>query len=210
MDADALPAVVYLCTGERRGEACGIKLEDIDFDAGVIHIRRHIEHIGNRPHVLSGAKTDAGVRDIPLLQMLREALEPLRTMPASAYILSGSSVPLTASQYKKRWTAFWAKYGCVHPKEHLYHYKNRAGEIRQYHHTEYVADVCAHQFRHEYVCMLAEAGTAEAIAIQIVGHANAKMIHEVYMSLKPKMIDDTRAKLDNLIFAPITPTKTPT
>jgi intergrase/recombinase len=58
--------------------------------------------------------------------------------------------------------------------------------------------------------MLAEAGIPEAIAIQIVGHANAKMIHEVYMSLKPKMIEDTRAALDALISASSTPTKAPT
>ena len=70
--------------------------------------------------------------------------------------------------------------------------------------------MCAHQLRHEYVCMLAEAEIPEAIAIQIVGHANAKMIHEVYMSLKPKMIEDTRAKLNALISMPTTPTKTPT
>lgn len=58
--------------------------------------------------------------------------------------------------------------------------------------------------------MLAEAGIPESIAIQIVGHANAKMIHEVYMSLKPKMVDDARARLNALISMPSTPTKTPT
>lgn len=30
------PTVVYLCTGERRGEACAIQLQDIDFSAGII------------------------------------------------------------------------------------------------------------------------------------------------------------------------------
>lgn len=207
---DALPAVVFLCTGERRGEACGIKLSDIDFDKGVIHIRRHVEHIGNKSHVLDGAKTEAGVRDIPLLKMLREALEPLRAMSSETYILSGTATPLTASEYKRKWNAFWVKHGCGHQKEHIYNYKNRHGVTAQYHHTEYTADVCAHQFRHEYVCMLAEAGISETIAIQVVGHANMKMIHEVYMALKPKMVENTREALDALIFSPTTPTSTPT
>lgn len=57
--------------------------------------------------------------------------------------------------------------------------------------------------------MLAEAEVPEAIAIQIVGHANAK-IHEVYLSLKPKMIERPRSKLDALIFSPTAPTKMPT
>jgi hypothetical protein len=47
--------------------------------------------------------------------------------------------------------------------------------------------------------MLAEAEIPEAIAIQIVGHANAKMIHEVYMSLKPEMINSTRNRLDKIL-----------
>ena len=47
--------------------------------------------------------------------------------------------------------------------------------------------------------MLAVADVPEEIAIQIVGHANAKMIHEVYMALKPGMIASAREKLDRLL-----------
>ncbi|WP_275951129.1 hypothetical protein [Gemmiger formicilis] len=53
--------------------------------------------------------------------------------------------------------------------------------------------------RHEYVCMLAEAGVPEEIAVQLVGHANAKMIHEVYMHLKSRMLSGIEKKLDNIL-----------
>lgn len=198
MDPDALPAVVFLCTGERKGEACGIQLRDIDFDKGTISITKHVELIGNRPHVLGGAKTAAGVREIPLLQMLRKALEPLRPLPPKTYVLGQGKTPLAASQYNRMWVSFWRKHGMAHSREttekHLRH-----GVPKITKRTVWTADVCAHQFRHEYVCMLAEAEIPEAIAIQIVGHANAKMIHEVYMSLKPEMITDTRDKLNALL-----------
>jgi integrase len=210
LDLDALPAVVFLCTGERRGEACGIQLRDIDFEKKTISITKHIDHKGNQPYVLDGAKTPAGVRKIPLLKMLEESLEPLRELPPKTYILGGGPKPLTTSRYNRMWANFWHKYGyatqlCYESKSKLAN-----GKIKKYTHKEWKATVCAHQFRHEYVCMLAEAEIPEAIAIQIVGHANAKMIHEVYMSLKPKMIEDTRAKLNALISMPTTPTKTPT
>ena len=65
--------------------------------------------------------------------------------------------------------------------------------------TDWVADICAHQFRHEYVCMLCLAGIPEEVAILLVGHANVKMIHEVYLSLKPQMVTDARNKLDALL-----------
>ena len=198
MDRDALPAVVYLCTGERKGEACGIQLEDVDFDNGTISITKHVELRGNKPHMLDGTKTPAGVRKIPLLQMLREALEPLRNMPPRTYILGCGKKPLSGSQYARLWVSFWRKYGMAHSRETAEkHLRNGVPKFTK--RTIWTADVCAHQFRHEYVCMLAEADVPEAIAIQIVGHANAKMIHEVYMSLKPKMVDDTRARLDTLL-----------
>ena len=47
--------------------------------------------------------------------------------------------------------------------------------------------------------MLAMAGVAEEIAIQLVGHANAKMIHEVYLSIKPQMMEDARKKLESVL-----------
>lgn len=114
------------------------------------------------------------------------------------------------SRYNRIWANFRHKYGYAHQLSYENNRTNSKGEPKKYTHTEWRADVVAHQFRHEYVCMLAEAEVPEAIAIQIVGHANAKMIHEVYMSLKPKMIESTRSKLDALIFSPTVPTKTPT
>ena len=197
MEPDALPAVVFLCTGERRGEACGIQVKDIDFEKGVIHIRNAVENIHNKPHVTT-TKTEAGIRDVPLLKMLKEALTPLRPLPPETYILSGTAQPLTNSEYERRWAAFWHKHGFAHELVHHGHYRCR-GKMKERVYTTWQADVCAHQFRHEYVCMLAEAEIPEAIAVQLVGHANTKMIHEVYMSLKQKMIDSSREKLNALM-----------
>ncbi|HVI43137.1 MAG TPA: site-specific integrase, partial [Anaerovoracaceae bacterium] len=110
MDPDALPAVVFLCTGERRGEACAIQLKDIDFEKNTISINKSVEHKNNKPHI-TDTKTDAGVRKIPLLSLLRESLGPLRELSSETYILSRTEEPLTASQYTRRWAAFWRKYG---------------------------------------------------------------------------------------------------
>jgi len=44
--------------------------------------------------------------------------------------------------------------------------------------------------------MLCEAGVPEEVAILLVGHANVQMIHEVYLTLKPKMITSAGEKLN--------------
>ncbi len=198
LDPDALPAVTFLCTGERRGEACGIQLKDIDFENKTISINNSVEHIGNRPHTTT-TKTPAGVRKIPLLSMFEEALQPLRNLPEDVYILSGTNEPLTTSRYNRLWANFWHKYGYAHKLSYESNRTNSKGEPKKYVHTEWQADVCAHQFRHEYVCMLCLAGVPEEVAILLVGHANVQMIHEVYLSLKPKMISDAKDALDALV-----------
>ena len=194
LDPDALIAVLFLCTGERKGEACGIQVKDIDFENGIIYIRKAVEHIGNRPHI-TVTKTEAGIRKIPLLDMLREALEPFRDADPEMFILSGRTTPLTESQYKRKWVDFWRKHNMAHPIEREYT-TTRASGTTTYLHHDWQVDVSAHQFRHEYVCMLCTAGVPEDITIQLVGHANAKMIHEVYMSLTPKMVTLAKDKLN--------------
>lgn len=196
-DSDALPAVIYLCTGERRGEACGIRLRDIDFINKTISITKAIEFRNNRPYI-TGTKTDAGVRTIPLLDMLAEALEPIKGSSPDIYILSNSNEPLKYSEYDKRWTAFWKKYGFAHEVKEKQK-KSRHGKEFVYDVSRWRADVVAHQFRHEYVCMLCMADVSEEVAIQLVGHANAKMIHAVYLTLKPQMIANAGNRLNLLL-----------
>ena len=193
-DPDALPAVVYLCTGERRGESCGIQLQDIDFDHNIIHITKAVEWVSNQPQI-TVTKTSAGIRQVPLLKLLKDALEPHRGLPPETYIIGLGPQPVTASWYHRHWAEFWRKHGQAHPITRTYT-RVRNGKQYTYHQTDWVADVCAHQFRHEYVCMLAEAGVPEEIAMQLVGHANQKMIHDVYLHLKTSMIDNA-AKLLN-------------
>lgn len=198
LDADALPAVCYLCTGGRKGEINALQMRDIDFENGTISITKSVEYINNSPHI-HGTKTEAGVRTIPLLGMMREALEPLKNLPPDTYILSRTNRPLTSSEYRRRWESFWRKYGMAHEIKRTKKRTLPNGKITTISYTDWGTDVCAHQFRHEYVCMLCMAGVSEEIAVQLVGHVDINMIHEVYMSLKPEMIKLAQKSLDNYL-----------
>lgn len=193
-DIDSLLAIVYLCTGERRGEACALTLGDIDFDKSQINVTKAVEWINNQPHI-TVTKTEAGVRKIPLLNLLRKALEPWRDMPPNTYIVGMGKKPVTASWYRRHWAAFWRKHGYARKIERHYTYEHK-GRMYEYTQTDWVAEVSAHQFRHEYVCMLAEAGVPEEIAIQMVGHSNAKMIHEVYLHITDRMIQEAALRVN--------------
>lgn len=68
---------LLLFTGMRRGEALGLRWDDIDFNEKCIHIRRNVTHPGN-PAVIGTPKTKSGIRDIYFGENLESILLALR------------------------------------------------------------------------------------------------------------------------------------
>ncbi|GAA3443176.1 hypothetical protein GCM10018955_26140 [Planomonospora venezuelensis] len=66
--------VLLLLYGLRRGEALGLRWVDVDFEEGHVNIRRQLVRVGKELHH-GPVKTTAGNRSLPLLGIVREALE---------------------------------------------------------------------------------------------------------------------------------------
>jgi integrase len=94
--------MVCLYSGLRRGEALALRYEDIDREAGVIHVTKAVEFVGNDPHI-KPPKTAAGYRDAVLLDALAAAIPKKK---------KGLLFPredgglLTKTQYRKRWIKY--------------------------------------------------------------------------------------------------------
>ena len=199
VEPDDLIPILLLSTGFRKGEACAVRLMDIDFKNKVISIDHAVEWIGDNPHI-TVTKTEAGARKVPLLHMLEKSLTGYRDLPPETYIVGLSTSPVKREWYKKHWLEWWKARGfAVEVERRWKRYNDREGKVKEYTKMEWKPTVSSHQFRHEYVCMLCEAGVKEEIAIQIVGHANTKMVHEVYMHLKPSMLNDAGKLLDHIL-----------
>ena len=65
--------VLLIIYGLRRGEVLGLSWDDIDFDAGIIHVRQQIQRVRGELQ-LGPVKTHAGQRALPLLDLARQAL----------------------------------------------------------------------------------------------------------------------------------------
>ena len=76
-----------MLTVMRRGEALGLRWEDIDVKAGLIHIKRN-----------GTPKTAKGERDVPLNNMLIAHLEPLQQ---EGFII-GDTEPISRMSYRRR------------------------------------------------------------------------------------------------------------
>jgi integrase len=84
--------VLLIFYGLRRGEALGLRWEDIDFDAGTIRIRQQLQRIRGEL-LLAPLKTQAGKRDLPLLDVVRQALDGQAKRQATYRAEMGSAWP---------------------------------------------------------------------------------------------------------------------
>ena len=76
----------------RRGEALGLRWEDIDLDTGTIKIRQQLQRIRG-DLLLSPVKTRAGNRGLPLLDLVRDVLKLQVDRQAAYRVDMGSAWP---------------------------------------------------------------------------------------------------------------------
>lgn len=167
-DLDAYPFIyIALHTGMRRGEVLGLMWKDIDFKAQVIHVRRHlVDDRHGRIELVPGAKTEAGVRDIPMPAPLIAYLKRLKRESASVYVLSdkgGGPVSVIKLQ-----TMFKAV-----NKRFAFH-------------------VTPHMLRHTYVTRLFESGHLDIKQIQrVAGHADPSTTLGLYTHYREERDEET-------------------
>lgn len=83
-------------TGMRRGEALGLRWEDIDFESKQIHIQRNVVFITNSP-TIDTTKSVSGNRTIPMDDRLVALLRPIEP---EGFVVGGAS-PISKSSYNK-------------------------------------------------------------------------------------------------------------
>lgn len=176
---------IFSYTGMRLGEVNALQWKDIDFTQNIIHIYKSVAWHVNTP-VVGTPKTKNSVRDIPLLDPLRQILLPLRGKPEQ-YVLSGTLQPLTQTQYKNRWTTYCKALGLVEQERVVF-----AGKPRYY----YKPTVTAHQFRHDFASNLYEAGIGEQEAQLLLGHADIATTRRIYTHIRQHQMDDATDRLN--------------
>ena len=96
-DNDRRFLALCLFTGMRRGEALGLRWEDIYDDK--IHIQRNVTHPQRNQPYISTPKTKAGIRSIPMPKPLIDALCPYQE---KGYLFGGET-PYTLKKFTIMW-----------------------------------------------------------------------------------------------------------
>ncbi|RGX53598.1 hypothetical protein DWV16_16680 [Anaerotruncus sp. AF02-27] len=159
-------AYFLLYTGCRRGEALALQYKDVDRKNKTIHITKSVYHEGNAPRI-KAPKTEKGIRDIILLDVLAEKLPKGK---ASDFIFGSGGSPLTSSKVEDLWMGYQKATG--------------------------LDGVTPHVVRHGYASILHEAGVDPKDAQEMLGHANISTTLDIYTHITEKKRSETAEKLN--------------
>ena len=181
-------ACFLLYTGLRRGELLALRWEDIDRERKEISVGSRVQYLSNQPVVTPGAKTEAGVRKIPLL----DELAALLPTGKKGYVFGGEK-PLTHTQFHKRWVSWCREVGLAEAEVTEFTGKNG----HRYKKTRWKPLVTPHQFRHQYATMLYYAGADELETKTAMGHSSVAVTHEIYVHIRDRdHVNKTGEKLN--------------
>lgn len=186
-----LMAMLMLFTGLRRGEACALRWEDIDFEAGVIHVTQALSFVGTKT-IRGETKTEAGARDLPILPPLRPILQACR-MPQGPVCVSATGEELNESTCRSLWSSFCyylSAEKCGAPKRWVAHYNQKAIKEEPHlyspDHPKYVwqdVNIRMHDLRHTFCTMLFDAGVDVKTAQYLMGHSSVEITLRIYTHL---------------------------
>lgn len=186
-------AFFMLYTGLRNGELLALRWEDIDRESKKIHVNKAVEYIGDNPHIKNSTKTEAGIRDVDLLDVLAEVLPDKNT----GYVFGGKE-PLRKSVFYREWKKWCASVGLA---EEVRTEHRSEGNNHTYVKTSWKPLVTPYQFRHEYASMLEEAGVTEFDAKNALGHSSIVVTKDVYTHIRNRKRASSLAEKMNAYLA---------
>ena len=188
-----LACMVMLYAGLRRGEVLALDIDrDVDFEARLIHVRYAVHYNSNQP-ILGSPKTEAGERDVPLVDILANALRGKHGL-----IAKGSSDTLmTQTTFSRAWenyiTQAEARLNGV--KQKRWYGKTREQRALPNLPPWKEFNIRTHDFRHSYCTMLYEFGIDIKSAQKWMGHADESMTRQIYTHLSEKQEQEAIRKL---------------
>lgn len=170
---------VMLRTGLRNGEIRALRWEDIDFENGIIHVRRTMRCLVGNGKFEDEPKTKTSKRDIPLSSFLRKLFADIK--PAGS---SGSEF------------VFLSKGGKPISREILsYDLK----KIKHSIHSDYpdFPDFTPHSLRHTFATRAIEGGMSPQVLKTILGHKSLSMTMDLYCHVMPETKKDEMERISS-------------
>jgi len=176
---------LMLTTGLRRGEACGLRWDDVDLVAATLSVRRQLVNVGYEVKE-SEPKTKAGKRRISLDDA---TILTLRAQADQQLADSGE------------WKEAWTDTGYVFTREDgLPYHPDRVTKLfDQAVAGSRLPRIRLHDLRHSHASHLLKAGVHPKVVQERLGHASIGITMDRYSHLMPGMQEEAAAKIGALL-----------
>ena len=175
-----------LLTGMRRGEALGLKWEDVDLVRGVLAVRRTLSRGTGGAYTFGIPKTAHGRRSIALPKSVVDSLKKHKARQAEHRLKLGEG-------YSKLDMVFADALGePLHPNTLAYQFKKLQERAR-------VPKIRIHDLRHTSATLMLANGEHPKIVQERLGHADVSMTLNRYSHVTMDMQRDAADRLDKLV-----------
>lgn len=152
--------------GLRRGEALGLRWEDIDFTAHCVHVQRDIDFAAGTSNLVGDVKTQTSNRAVPMPEAAENALRAARGI---GWVFSRpDGQPYHAGDFRRAWDAIQKGLASADPS------------IDQ---QDGKSTLTPHYFRHNYATLLHRAGVPVEQARDWLGHSSIAVTMDIYTHL---------------------------
>ena len=177
--------------GLRRGELLGLRWQDIDLNAGVLHVRQTVGRIYNRDTnsqrktqlVFSEPKTEKSRRTIPIPDACLAALKQHKAHQAEEKLLLGQA-------YQDHGLVFAQADGTPIDPHSLNLYFSQA--LRQ----AGLPPIRLHDARHTYATWMLEQGISPKVVQTMLGHSSISVTLDIYSHVSLDLERQAAAKLN--------------
>lgn len=197
--------LLMLLGGLRRGEMIALDWDAVDLDARTIIIRQTAVIHGNQPIIVNRAKTQAGLRTVPICQLLYEALT--RTPPnkrVGPVCRNAEGKPLSEMAVRRGIQQFCAVLTRIYNGEPAANpvrmSKAKKAEVDTLHASpDYVRfEFRCHDLRHTFATAIYDAGVPVKAAQYFLGHSDIRMTMDLYTHLSRERDQAARAQMVSL------------
>jgi integrase len=169
----------------RRGEVCGLRWEDVDFDSRVVRVRQQVVQLAGRCHI-GPPKTKSGTRTIALDRGTADVLRAHRGRQ---------------NVERDRWGDAWVDSGLVFTREdgalllpnHVtYHFRALVQSAE-------LPVIRFHGLRHTAASVALAAGVAMKTVSDRLGHSSTAITADLYTHVSPAVAQDAADRIAEVI-----------
>ncbi|HEX2323210.1 MAG TPA: site-specific integrase [Streptosporangiaceae bacterium] len=176
---------LVLLLGLRRGEACGLRWEDLDLDSGHARISQTLMQLGGK--VLTGTpKSRTAARTVSLDEETVRLLTEQQKAQRRERFAAGSA-------YSDAGLVFADEVGRPYPPDRV------SGWFKQASRDAGVPAIKLHEGRHSAATLALEAGLDIKIVSARLGHSQTSITHDLYQHVRRAVADDAAERVAALV-----------